>query len=99
MLQPTNRIFKDIQNDYPFRLHYDVDNGEYALITDKPLKSSDHAEGTTVNGWYLAAHSGVQIKINGKKVIKLFAGSFYNLKEGEKVTHKKYTGFKRFSKV
>lgn len=47
----------------------------------------------------ICAHTGVTIKLNNKKTIKLDMGEFYNMKEGEVITHKKYIGFDKFIKV
>lgn len=94
-MESTKRIFTDIEENEPFRLYVNSDTHEYFLISDGTEK---YAKGTEVNGFYICAHDCVTIRINGKKDIKLSQGSFYNLKEGEAVTHKKYAGFSRFTK-
>jgi hypothetical protein len=94
-MERTNRKFTDIEENEVFVL-YKEKNDNYRLISDG---SEKYAKGTEVNGFYICAHCGVTIKINGKKQITLSMGTFYNLKEDEKITHKKYTGFDKFTKV
>lgn len=93
----TNRTFTDVETNNDFRLYTSKDNSVYHLIAEgQPEKIAD---GTEVNGFYISAHTSQDIKINNTKVIKLPQGSFYNLKEGEKITHKRYAGFTKFTKV
>lgn len=96
MLQKTQRSFKDVESSEIFNLFMDSDTHEFKLISDGSKK---YAKRTEVNGFYICAHTSCTIKINGKKQVELPMGKFYNLKEGEKITHKKYCGFKRFSKA
>ena len=99
-LQKTQRTFVDIETKKRFSLYQDADTKELSLIYDTSKDSSDMANGTTVNGWYIAAHNAITIKLNNKKIVSLPSGYFYNLKESEEVTHKKFTGLqKRFTKV
>ena len=93
----TNRIFTDIEDNEKFRLYVNETTHEYKLELEG--KSEKYAQGTSVNGFYICAHCGVTLKINGKKQIYLPMGTFYNLKENEIITHKKFTGFKKFTKV
>ena len=98
----TNRTFTDIETNKIFSLYQDSDTKNFKLIYDNSdvQKSNDLANGTTVNGWYLSAHTGVTIKLNNKKEVVIPSGYFYNFKENEKATHKKYTGLqKRFTKI
>ena len=92
----TERTFSDVEDGEKFVLHTHAQTHDFYLISDG---SEKHAKGTEANGFYISAHSPVQIKINGKKVISLNTGQFYNLKEGEEITHKKFAGFKKFTKV
>lgn len=94
-MQRTNRTFSDVETKEIFVL-YVKPNGNYELISDGSLK---HAKGTQVNGFYICAHCDVTIKINNIKAVHLKQGTFYNLKENEQITHKKYIGFNRFTKV
>jgi hypothetical protein len=96
-MQPTNRTFKNIENGFTCRLYTSADKSQYHLIYEG--QHDKIADGSEVNGFYLLAHTGGVLKINGKKQIKLQMGEFYNLKEGEKVTHIKYTGFQKFTKI
>jgi hypothetical protein len=91
----TKRSFIDIEDKEVFVL-YQESNDSFRLISDG---SEKYAKGTEVNGFYICAHCGVTIKINNKKQITLPMGTFYNLKENEVITHKKYTGFDKFTKV
>lgn len=96
-MQPTQRTFTDIETNYKCRLYTSADASKYHLIYEgQPEKIAD---GSEVNGFYICAHSPVTIKTNKGKQIKLAINSFYHLKEGEKITHKKYVGFSRFTKI
>ena len=98
-MTPTNRIFEDIETNSRYRLHVDNDTHAFKLFSEKPLKLDDPGEGKEVNGFYICAHTGVTIKLNTGKSIALNPLQFYKLKEGEEVTHKKYIGFTKFTKV
>lgn len=95
MLYKTNKVYKDIETNEKFCLWTDSDTHEFKLISDG---SKIHAKGTTVNGWYLCTFDNVTIKINNTRVIKLKQGTFYNMKEGETITHKKFAGQKKMIK-
>ena len=98
-LEPTNRSFTNIETGKKFRLYMD-ENREFALIYESNKNNMDMANGTSVNGWYLSAHTSIDVKINNSKIVKIPNGSFYNLKEGETVTHSRYSGMqKNFKKV
>lgn len=88
-MRPTQRTYTDIETNEEFILYSDDTTGRNALMNNNK----------TVKSGYICAHSGVEIKLNTKKVIKLDRGTFYNLKQDEQVTHKKYLGFKRFTKI
>jgi len=92
----TNRIYTDSGTGEKFRLHRNETNHDFSLISDGSEKL---AKGTEVKGFYLCAFDAVSIKINNSKIVNLGMGEFYNLQEGEKVTHKKFTLFKKFRKV
>ena len=96
---PTQRTFTDTETKDVFRLYANEDFSKYKLISDPTKKPMEMAGGTEVNGFYISAHTGVTIKLNSVKTVKIGMGEFYNLKEGEVITHRKYTGFKRFTKV
>lgn len=98
-MNPTQRTFTDVETSQKFRLYTNSDNNKYSLISDPTDKPQDLAGGSEVNGFYICSHAGVTIKINSSKVIELNQGTFYNLKDGEVITHKKFTGFKRFTRV
>ena len=92
----TNRIYTDSGTGEKFRLHRNETNHDFSLISDGSKKL---AKGTKVNGFYLCTFDAVSIKINNSRIVNLGMGEFYNLQEGEKVTHKKFAGFKKFRKV
>lgn len=99
LLIPTNRKVKNVISGDIFRLYNDPNGSVFRLISDSDDNNGRIAGGSEVNGFYLVMNAGVTIKINGSKTIKLGPGEFYNLLDGEKITHKKYVGSKRFSKV
>ena len=96
-LTETNRTFIVVETGYKTRLCTSNDASKYYLIFEgQPEKI---ANGSEVNGFFLAAHSGVEIKINNRKIVKVPMGYFYSLKENEVITHKKYDGFSKFTKI
>lgn len=97
-LTKTKRSFTDVETGNKFDLYQDQSDN-YHLIAPKPKESNQPNEGTEVNGFYICAHCGITLKINNTKVIKLDTGQFYNFKEGEAITHKKFVGFSKFTKV
>lgn len=96
MLLQTKRSYTNVETGELYDLWHDSNTDVYKLISPG---SNNLAKGTEANGWYLSTSFDVIIKIDRTKEIELKIGQFYNLKEGEKVTHKKYLGFKRFSKA
>ena len=97
----TNRTFTEVETKEVFVLFTSHDASKYHLISDG---SKELAKGTSINGFYISAHTPQTIRLNTGKEVKLNTGEFYNLKEDEngiieEVTHKKYAGFKRFTKV
>lgn len=101
MYRETNRKYEDVETGKVFTLFMNDNTHEYRLIymDSDTNNGSDLANGSEVNGFFICAHTGCTVKINGKKQVKLDKGQFYNLKESEIITHKKYTGFNRFTKV
>lgn len=98
-MTPTQRTYKDVETGDVFRLYSDQTTGSFKLISDPTDDPMAMAGGTEVNGFYICSHSGAAIKINGKRIVKVPQGSFYNLKEGEQATHQKYTGLNQFRKI
>lgn len=96
-MTPTNRTFTEVGTNFNYRLYTSKESSVYHLIAEG--QHEQIADGCEVNGFYLLAHTAGTIKINGKTQIKLNMGQFYNLKEGEKVTHVKYLGFDKFKKL
>jgi hypothetical protein len=92
----TNRHFKNCETGDICDLWMDDITHEYKLIHQG---SEQTAKGSEVNGFYIAAHSSITIKINRKKIVSISRGEYYNLKEFEQITHKKYCGFKSFTKI
>jgi hypothetical protein len=92
----TSHQYTDIETGEIFSLYTGANTHDFTLISDG---SEKFAPGTEINGFYLCTFSSVWIKIDGKKVIHLPLGYFYNLKEGEKITHKKFDEYERFKKA
>ena len=91
MYTPTERKYKDIETNLMFTLYQDNSTKSFKLIFEDNKEYNDPANGTEVNGFYLTSFEA-HIKINGNKVVKLKPGTFYNLKEGETITHRKIIG-------
>jgi hypothetical protein len=94
---PTNRTFRNVETGHNARLYTSHDNSQYHLIYEG--QHEEIADGCEVNGFYISAHTGAEIKLNTGKKIFVDRLEFYNCKEGEKVTHRKFIGFSRFSKL
>ena len=92
----TNRVYTDVETKEMFRLYSHPTNHSWHLISEG---NKNIADGCEVNGFYLCAFDSVTIKINGSKIVSLGMGNFYNLKEGEIITHNKFAGFKKFTRV
>jgi len=97
MTTPTQRTYTDVETGYNCRLHTSNDASKFHLIYEG--QGEKIADGSEVNGFYISAHTGAEIKLNTGKKIFVDRGNFYNLKEGEKVTHRKFIGFKKFTKI
>jgi hypothetical protein len=96
-MTPTQRTFTDVESGYNCRLYTSNDANKYHLIFEG--QTGIIADGCEVNGFYIAAHTGAEIKLNTGKKIFVNSGQFYNLKEGEKATHRKFIGFSKFVKI
>jgi len=96
-MQPTQRTYTDVETGYTCRLYTSLDGSKYHLIFEG--QNDEIADGSEVNGFYIAAHTGAEIKLNTKKRINVSSGQFYHLKEGETVTHRKFIGFDKFVKL
>lgn len=94
---PTQRTYTDAETGYNTRLYTSQDGSKFHLIYEG--QPDIIADGSEVNGFYIAAHSGAEIKLNTGKKIYVSCGSFYHLKEGEKITHRKFIGFPKFVKI
>ncbi len=96
-MNPSNRIYTDVENGQRCRLYTSNDASKYHLIYEG--QPEQIADGCEVNGFYIAAHTGAMIKTNKGKQIYVNMGQFYNLKEGEQVTHRKFTVMDKFVKI
>ena len=85
----TQRSFTNVEPGEVYDLWHDSTTGIHSLRTQDGLNSK--------NGFYLSLMP-ITIKVNNSKVIELNGSQFYGLNEGEKVTHKKYSYSKRFTK-
>lgn len=96
MKTATQRTFTDVETGNNCRLYTSQDASKYHLIYEG--QNDKISDGSEVNGFYISAHTGAEIKLNTKKTIFVDSGNFYHLKEGEKVTHRKFVGFSKFTK-
>lgn len=96
-MKSTQRTYTDVETGYNTRLYTSLDGSKFHLIYEG--QHDKIADGSEVNGFYISAHTGAEIKLNTGKKIFIGMGNFYNLKQGEKVTHRKFTGFNKFSKI
>lgn len=85
------RIYKCIHTGKQYTCTYDSESGEHKFTDESGKKLKD----------YLAcAFSGVEYKFPDNSVIKLSAGELISLNlTSTKPTHKKYVGFKKFTKI
>jgi len=97
-MQATQRTYTNVETGFNCRLYTSLDGSKFHLIYEDNEPPAP-VEGTEVDRFYLAAHSGATIKLNTGKKLEVSRGEFYNLKEGEQVTHRKFTGFSKFKKV
>jgi len=86
----TKRTYTDTETGLTTHLYTSLDGSKYHLF---------HADGSEVSGFYISAHTGAEIKLNSGKIVFVDRGNFYHLKEEEKVTHVKYIGFSKFTKI
>ena len=96
-MKSTQRTYTDVETGYNTRLYTSLDGSKFHLIYEG--QHDKIADGSEVNGFYISAHTGTDIKLNTGKKIFVNMGQFYHLKEGEKVTHRKFAGFLKFTKV
>lgn len=96
-MQQTQRTFTNVETGYNCRLCTSQDASKYHLIYEG--QPEQIADGSEVNGFYISAHTGTTIRLNTKKEIFIDRGEFYHLKEGEQVTHRKFIGFSKFTKL
>lgn len=96
-MEATKRTYTNVETGYTCRLYTSCDASKFHLIYENNEPTAP-ANGSEVNGYYLAAHTGATIKLNTGKQVKVNSGEFYNLKDGEKVTHRKFIGFSKFTK-
>jgi len=85
----TNRTFTNAKTGKEYILFTSQDASKDHLITE---------EGEHAQRFYATAYEQT-IKLNTGKVISLEAGTFYELKDGEKVTHRRIAGRNKFTKV
>ena len=92
MYYESNRKYTNVETGEVFTLYKDNITSNIKLV-------SDTTKNELINDFYVCGFDSVTIKINNRKEIKLGAGDFYFIKQGETVTHKKYAGFKNFTKI
>ena len=96
-MQPTQRTYTDAETGHNTRLYTSLDGSKFHLIYEG--QHNEIADGSEVNGFYISAFTATEIKLNTGKKIFVSSGSFYHLKEGEKVTHRKFVGMGGFRKI
>jgi len=96
-LQSTKRTYRNTETGDNARLYTSLDGSKFHLIYEGQFNKI--ADGSEVNRFYISAHTGTEIKLNTGKKIFVDRGEFYTLKEREEVTHRRFIGFKRFSKI
>lgn len=98
----SKRTYRDVETGERFTLYYEGKDEQtqiaygFHLITEG---SKNLAKGSEVNGFYLCPFDSCSIKINGEKIVKLSMGEFYNLKEDETITHKRWAGQKEWKEI
>lgn len=90
-LRATERTFTNVETGNRCRL-YITESDQYRLI-------AEGNEQHEVKRFYISAHTAAAIRLNTKAEIYVERGTFYNLKEGEIVTHRKFVGFNKFTKA
>lgn len=98
-MRPTQRSYSDIETNEKWNYQVNDVTGDHCLKMVEYQGELATALGTECHSFYACGFDSVTIKINNKKEVKLSTGDFYTIKEGEKITHKKYAGFKRFTKL
>ena len=96
-MEATNRTFTDVETGYKCRLYTSQDASKYHLIYEG--QSNFITDGSECNGFYICAHTPVTVKTSLKQIVKLNTGEFYHFKQDEQITHKKYAGFTKFTKL
>ena len=94
---PTKRSYTNVETGETYRLFQHETTHAHKLISE-----SEKCGTNEVNGYYLCAFTGCTIKVKtptGIKHVTLNMGEFYNTQEGETVTHRKFIGFTKFSKL
>jgi hypothetical protein len=97
-MQPTQRTYTNVETKYKCRIYTSLDGSKFHLIYEDN-DSNAPSKGSEVNGYYIAPHTGATIKLNTGKQIFVNSGEFYNYKEGENATHRKFIGFTKFTKL
>jgi hypothetical protein len=98
MYTETQRKFKEVDTSLIYTLYQNQNTKSYKLIFEDNKNPADPVNGTEINGFYLTC-IGIDLKLNTGKTIKLQTNEFYNLKEGEKITHVKRVNHKKFVKA
>ena len=88
-MSPTQRTYTDIETGKRFRMYTNHDHDIFKLICD----------GEEVGRFFACAFDSVTVRLNTGREISLSSGQFCSLKDGELITHKRYAGFKKFTKI
>lgn len=92
MFRPSQRNYRNVETGNNYNLLVNDITHEFAL---HPL-----GDYTKPKNFFISAHTSQDIKINGRRIVYVPSGEFYEIKTGEKVTHQKYSGIQnRFKKI
>ena len=85
----TQRQFKEVNTGVLYYLHCDQ-------YTNKTHLEND--EGEQINAYFYNARTTTTVKTN-KRTVSLNVGQFLHIEPGETLTHQKYLGRTKFSKI
>lgn len=91
MYIPKERTYQHVFSGDKFRLYESDKTGKTKLINE--------STGEEPEAFYACALIGVTLRLKDKQEIYLKAGQFLPINTNNPITHKKYIGFKRFSKI
>lgn len=91
MYIPTERTYQHVFTGDKFRLYESDKTGKTKLLNE--------STGEEPEAFYTSAFTGVTLRLKDKQEIYLKAGQFLPINSSNPITHKKYIGFKKFTKL